>query len=111
MFNFTVPRWSVEECYKAASHYGRAEWVQNGKRGMKRIRAMTLCCIYYEMEVGVQYPAQTICELLMERDTRSGYNSMNLSRQRVGYFLSLYAKWGILEKESIRKLSHYRRLI
>jgi hypothetical protein len=63
------------------------------------------------MEVGVQYPAQTICELLMERDTRSGYNSMNLSRQRVGYFLSLYAKWGILEKESIRKLSHYRRLI
>lgn len=110
MFKFTIPNWGKKESYEAVQHYDRVDWVQKGKRGMKRIRAMTLCCIFYEMEVGVDYPTQTICEMLIDKDAKSGHNSMNLSRQRLGYFMSLYSRWGILEKNIIGGYAHYRRL-
>lgn len=109
MFKFTVPTWSRQQTYDAAEHYGLTEWILNGKRGMKRVRAMTLCCIYYDLEVGEEYPNTTICEYLYEKDTR-GANAMNLSTQRVGYFLSLYTKWGILEKRVGKHHTYYTRV-
>ena len=111
MFKFTVPYWGRQECYDAVDFYGRTEWVKRGKRGMKRIRAMTLCCIYYDLEIGVEYANKTICEYLGEKDTRSGYNSMNLSTQRVGYFLSLYTKWGYLTKRVGKYHTYYTRVV
>ena len=110
MFKWTVPHWGKQECYDAAKHYDRVEWVDNGKRGMKRIRAMTLCCIYYDLEIGKEYPNETICEYLRTKDSKSGHNSMNLSRQRIGYFLSLYTKWGILEKRVGKHYTYYTRV-
>lgn len=111
MFKWTVPHWGKQECYDAVRHYGRVDWVEKGKRGMKRIRAMTLCCIYYDLEVGVEYSNHTICEYLHNKDSKSGHNSMNLSTQRVGYFLSLYAKWGILTKRVGKHHTYYTRVM
>ena len=111
MFKWTVPHWSKQQCYDAIEHYDRVAWVEKGKRGMKRIRAMTLCCIFYEMEIGVEYSNRTICEYLHDKDAKSGHNSMNLSTQRVGYFLSLYTKWGILTKRAGKHYTYYTRVI
>jgi hypothetical protein len=110
MFRFTVPHWTRQEVHDAVSFYDRVDWVESGKRGMKRIRAMTLCCVYYDLKIGEEYPSETICEYLRERDTR-GANAMNLSTQRVGYFLSLYHKWGMLEKRVGKHATYYTRVI
>ena len=107
-YNF-VPNWSQKQVIDAINHYGLQEWVQSGSRGRKRLRIVTLCHIYHTMEIEQEYLLQNIAEQMMNRDVQ-GMNSMTLSTQRVGYFLSLYCKKGFLEKRRGKLGIYYRRV-
>jgi len=62
---------------------------------MQRIRIMVICCIHYDMEMEREYTTENVCRLLIDKDA-GGPASMNLSIQRVGYFLSLMSMTGVL---------------
>ena len=109
MFN-NVPHWSKDEVEQAVLHFDMKDFCDAGKRGRKRIRIMVLCCIYYDMDVGEEYPLPTICDRLVSRDV-NGVNAMNLSTQRIGYFMSLFNKKGILDKRTDKTTRYYRRLV
>lgn len=110
MFNFTIPGWTKEEAYTAALHYEMVPWVARAGTGMKRIRSMFLCLLYYELEIGEEYHVEEIAYIMRERDA-GGPTSQNLTAQRLGYFLSLFMRKGLVKRERRNGKSYYTRLI
>lgn len=112
MFNssFTVPHWTRKQSFEAVEHYDLVPWVERAGAGMKRIRVMALCLVYYDMEIGEEYPTEALVARMIDRDS-GGPSSMVLSSQRIGYFLSLFMRKGFVERTRKNGRSYYKRLI
>ena len=110
----SVPSWTHKQTEEAVAYYGLDDWVMKARRGMQRIRIMVLCCIYYDMEPEKEYTTENVCRLLIDKDA-GGPASMNLSIQRIGYFLTLMSKKGVLVNTGTlagrNKMKTYKKVI
>jgi hypothetical protein len=110
--NFTnvQVRESVEHFDKSVE-YDITEWVAKSHRGMKRMKLLVFSVLYHKVNNNGEFISVEEFQDMMV-DGGNGTIDMNISKQRLGFFISFLTKKGVLEsKKDWRNKVEFRRMV